>query len=361
MLHLRSKKLAPVAGLLAIVITALNCLYVARADAATSAPELGLYGGSTPDGPLAVDGFSAWLDQPVTVANDFLGMYEWSDVSDPRPLKEWGTWAARDPKRKVVLAVPMLVGTPPANFPPTAADDALTSSLLASGAAGEFDAHFTSLGTKLVQAGLPRASLRIGWEHHGNWYLWRARPNVAAWITYYQRIVDTLRAVPGSHFTFIWNPGVGTPEWVNGVPFRAETTYPGDAYVDQVGIDVYDYSWGQYPYPAGATAEEIRARQDAAWIEIADGDHGLSFWSNFAVSHGKPLVLPEWAVQTRPDGHGGGDNPRFIEGMHSWVTSHPVAWHSYFQVDWIDGTHDLRHFPLAEARFRDLLDRKSVV
>jgi len=47
------------------------------------------------------------------------------------------------------------------------------------------------------------------------------------------------------------------------------------------------------------------------------GYYGLDYWSSFARQHNKPLALVEWGVWNRGDGHGGGDNPSFIQVCYS--------------------------------------------
>jgi hypothetical protein len=42
-------------------------------------------------------------------------------------------------------------------------------------------------------------------------------------------------------------------------------------------------------------------------------------WANFARAHGKRLSIPEWGVTYRSEGHGGGDNPRFIANMIHFI------------------------------------------
>lgn len=196
--------------------------------------------------------------------------------------------------------------------------------------------------------------VRLGWEHHGNWFRWRSRPDPGAWSAYYRRIVAVMRQVPGQQFNFVWNPGVGIAEWYNGGPYYSEVSYPGDDVVDWVGVNIFDYSWDQYPYPSWATAEQRLQRQQAAWSQQAWGDHGLAFWQSFAASHGKAMVIPEWGVQQRADGHGGGDDPYFVERMHDWIVTRGVPWHVYFNFDGVDARASLSNFPLSRERFLNL-------
>jgi hypothetical protein len=143
-----------------------------------------------------------------------------------------------------------------------------------------------------------------------------------------------MRAVPGSSFTFNWNPNLGAGT------FPAELAYPGNAYVDVVGIDVYDTSWTWYPTPSGVSVEKAR---QSAWSWVLNGDHGLTFWSSFARQHGKPMSISEWGVTWRADGHGGGDNPYFIDRMMDFIADpvNNVVVNHYFNTHSLALSHDL--------------------
>ena len=217
-------------------------------------------------------------------------------------------------------------------------------------ATGAYDLHWVTLGRNLVANSLPATVIRPGWEFNGSWYRWSAANGKAgAFRGCFQRLVSSMRAVPGSRFTFDWSPNIGP----GNMP--AEQAYPGDAFVDIIGLDVYDLSWTWYPVPAGTSLSQAR---EAAWSWTARGDHGLSFWSAFAASRQKPLALAEWGITARPDGHGGGDNPLFVDRMMDFILdpANNVRANHYFNVDlpWVQ--HDLTRadtqFPASAAQLR---------
>ena len=172
-----------------------------------------------------------------------------------------------------------------------------------------------------------------------------------------------MRSVKGAErLQFCWNPALGWQQ------FPAEGAYPGDDYVDIVGLDVYDESWGQdtYPLPEGATPEEAERRRDRAWNDVIyGGNMGIKSWSDFAHKHGKLLAFPEWSISKREDGHGGLDNPKFVERMHEFIQNpaNNVYFSCHFDVQAGDGHHQMspglggdetNEFPLSAARFRGL-------
>jgi hypothetical protein len=233
----------------------------------------------------------------------------------------------------LILAVPILAGPPDRGGPTRGTIDLGIPVSLKDGAAGKYNRHFKQLAENLVANQLTDAVLRPGWEFNGGWYAWAAKGHAKEFAAYWRQIVTTMRAVPGTErLTFCWNPTLGDQD------FPADQAWPGDEYVDFVGVDVYDETWNKdtYPWPATASAAEISARRRKVWDEwIMHSPRGLAFWTKFAQKHGKPLAIPEWGLNRRADGHGGGDNPWFVERMHAFVTdrANRVAFHCYFDVN----------------------------
>lgn len=256
------------------------------------------------------------------------------------------------------------------------------STTLAQGAAGAYNSHFLTLANNLISRGLSAATLRIGHEGNGTWYRWAFRSsaytgtgtapgnynggnpnwNNAARLygaydyrDYFQQIVTTMRGAAGAAFKFEYCPNLG----ISGSNSDWQLAYPGDAYVDYIGMDFYDQSWasGSYPYVGGETAAQRAARQLAAWNDILNGSRGLVAHKNFAVAHGKLMSYPEWGLFTRPDGHGGMDDPDFIDRVDGWFSGlgSLLAHEMYFDFVASDGDHYIgpgtTAFPLGRARY----------
>ena len=105
---------------------------------------------------------------------------------------------------------------------------------------------------------LPDAVIRLGWEFDGGWMPWSSPGNEALWVQAYRHVHDVFRGgLPG--FKFDWN---GDSGYLQG----QTAAYPGDSYVDVVGIDLYDKGMG------GATAWNSSTRSwsdpNAAWSRI---------------------------------------------------------------------------------------------
>jgi hypothetical protein len=272
---------------------------LARVAGVAAAPAehtlIGTYGGAGCTGLPEVKAFETWLGRRLDVVLDFLQTDTWSGMVNEA---NWIAGCWKDlPGRRLALSVPMLVheGDP----------------TLAQGAEGAFDQHFRELARILVASGYADAFIRIGWEFNGNWYSWTARDHAQVFAAYWRRIALAMRAVPGARFRFDWNPTV-----TDG---PTEAAYPGDDVVDVIGLDVYNQSWPRIEDPA------------RRWATLLHHPAGLIWHRDFARAHGKPRSFAEWGTGTRPDGHGGGDDPLYVRNMLEWMrTGEPVAYTCYW-------------------------------
>jgi len=312
---------------LAVAFTVLLTALFGQVHAANPAATLGVYAGS--GSPDAVAAFEARLGRNLNQVHDYQPKDRWSSLADITwPLSRWN--ASRYAHR-VTYSIPMLPDS---------------GGTLAEGAAGVYNAHFRNLALALVAAGDRDVKLRLGWEFNGNWFKWSIGvPNGAVdYGAYWRQIVKTMRSVPGASFKFDWCANNGS-SYVNGRSLDAASAYPGDAYVDYIGMDVYDQSWSAQ-----------RADPSARWNEYVTRKDGLEWQRAFAAAHRKQISFPEWGIGHRTDGYGGGDSPYFIERMYEWIRTNPVAYHDYFEF--ADSVLDARLFggrsPKASARFIEL-------
>ncbi|HET9186630.1 MAG TPA: glycosyl hydrolase [Acidothermaceae bacterium] len=291
------------------------------------APLLGVYAGPDSKGVAGAAAFGTATGVQPQAILDFSATDSWANLTAP----SWLISAHSGQPAQFELALPML---------PDGAQYTLATC-----ASGGYDAQWRTTASNLINHQLASTIVRPGWEFNGNWYHWSAKNDIAGFIGCFRHIVDTMRSVPGQQFRFDWNPDVG----LNSFP--AEQAYPGDAYVDYVGVDVYDYSWSRYP--AGSSG--LAAAREAAWNDLLNGNHGLAFWSAFAAAHHKPMAVPEWAAASRTDGHGGGDNASFIDHVFDFIENpaNHVAYMHYFNTYSSSNDHSLTagHLPAAAAEY----------
>jgi hypothetical protein len=103
---------------------------------------------------------------------------------------------------------------------------------------GKHDAYIKTFAKAVKENGWP-VGLRFGHEMNGHWYPWAERNGVnkpgqyqAAW----KHIHDIFRRAGADNVIWIWSPNT-----LRGAdPVSLKSLYPGDAYVDWLGISAYD-------------------------------------------------------------------------------------------------------------------------
>ncbi len=268
-----------------------------------------------PADPSGVSAFAGATKTAPTIASDYLPASSgWAGMDGANGSLSWlfaDGWAGSG--YTLSLGVPII---------PTNSNNVAVGTL-ATGATGAYNSYFVTLAQTLVAAGESGAYLRLGWEFDGNWYAWQALTPAAEanYATYFQQIVTAMRSVSGENFKFVWNPDASAfvPDQSIVSGYNVSLAYPGNAYVDYIGLDAYDQSWNTPQTPSNAWADSTLPALSAA--------------ETFAAAQGKPLAFCEWGIAIRSDGHGLGDDPLYVNNMVSWMRAHSVAYESYFDYN----------------------------
>lgn len=210
-------------------------------------------------------------------------------------------------------------------FPPN-------KSTLSAVAAGEHTSQHQRLARSLIRNGMSSATLRFGHELNGRWSSDGAVDRPELFIEAWKQVINTMDSVAEGDFSYMWAPHIGR------VHMDPTTAYPGDQWVDVIGLTVYDK--GALYYPAQCEKECISERRKRTWDRIVGQDFGLDDWAEFARQHQKPLAFPEYGVVARSwNDVGGGDNPLFIENFAQWIAenSDVVKWHNVWSF--VAGPH----------------------
>ncbi len=233
----------------------------------------------------------------------------------------------------------------------SAQGQATARSVLQATVNGSNDGEYRLAAQYLRDGGFGDSIIRLGWEFDGGWYSWSSNGNCSLWQSAWRHVHDVFRSV-SPDFRFDWS---ATSSYM---PSQAACAWPGDNYVDVVGLDYYDRGLSATTDPATGTWV------DPTGVFNSQVLPNLRYQRDFAIAHGKQVSYPEWALASSSE-HGGGDNPAFIQGMYDWMTSLPgagpgsLAYQSYFNEDTGpgDGPHRLENFPKAQARFRQTFGR----
>jgi beta-mannanase len=101
------------------------------------------------------------------------------------------------------------------------------------------------------------------------------RGTAADYVAAFRHVVDVFRARGATNVAFVWSVTGYAFQSASGESASAASTYPGDAYVDWLGVDPYNFDHG------------------GAWHSLA---YEMGPWYEWVrTTHpGKPLMLSEW-------------------------------------------------------------------
>ena len=185
-------------------------------------------------------------------------------------------------------------------------------------AAGQHDAYLRTWARGVKAFGTP-VVLRFAHEANGTWYPWSpgvAGTTAADVVGAWQHVRDVFRREKATNAVFRWSPNVPFP---GSTPMAQ--VWPGSSYVDQVGLDGYNWA-GHLP--------------STTWTSFADvvraGVAELGTLSTLPV-HVSETASPE----TAPDGTG--DKAAWIRDLFASLRADPrlagVTWFSHRkELDW---------------------------
>lgn len=236
----------------ATAVTADGSSWIWQCTGSTGGNVAGCYayssgGGDTCPGPTILGTFvgipddTSAANQAAFVANwdSFVGamgqaptMME-TNLDFTHPLSQWvsdqTTWNVPSWQASSLANVTPLIGVPMA----LQGDDGDTD--FRAIISGAWDATLNGVFQAWASAGHPVIYIRPGWEMNGNWYAWSVTSaNAADFVAAFQHIATLAHNFSGAKITVVWTPSVP----IVGAA-AASSYYPGDAYVDAIGVDIY--------------------------------------------------------------------------------------------------------------------------
>ena len=287
-----------------------------------SAAGLGIYDGKS--SPSGIETAASWLGSSGSIkyAQDFIDATDWAHISDPWQLPNW-----KGSPYTMIWGVPMV----PCGGPSTqCATNVSDYDLVASGGA---DGYFKTLAQNLVSAGFGSSYIRLGWEFNASWMGWSTcnqdGSGPTSWLSdfvpAFRNIVTSMRSVSGADFKFIWNPLVSSNVSCPGG--NLEKFYPGDKYVDQVALDIYDGVGQVVKSDSERWADLVNGVNGGHWTSSIPSaingqkfqGYGLTWLAAFGKEHTKEVGIPEWGLDTASQEAGGGDDGYFVTQMANWI------------------------------------------
>ena len=287
----------------------------------TSSGNVGVYAGYSPD---KVDAFEDWLGKDVDFVLVHAGRASWSDwLGSVKGLIE--NYKGID--ASVAWSLPMFI----------------TGGSFKEALTGAYDANYLA-AAKLIAASAKNGEpiyIRIGEEFNGAWQPWAAKGQEKLFIATFQRIVDIFRSVD-SDFKFEWNVNMGD------FGMNPADAYPGNDYVDVIGMDFYYKSQWDNP------------NTKAAWDYNVSRKYGLQWLEDFAKANNKPTAYSEWGIDSA-------DGAAYMAAAKAWFDSHNVLYQVYWDVNYAGSNqymlNDTRYTKTAAAYktlFGDISDTSFI-
>ena len=270
----------------------------------------GVYAGFYPEG---VTAFESWLDGSTSFIALHTGKANWTDWLNSINT-ELKYFAPLTSTHQLDWTIPMFVdgGTLPA------------------AASGAYNSYYVQAAKALV-AGLPNEStiyVRVGEEFNLAGFPWTATNDPQDYVKAYQDFVTAFRSV-SSKFKFEWNVNEAN------TGMNPASAYPGDNYVDIIGMDFY--------YKAAYDGSDPLK----AWNNKVNDTYGLQWLENFATAHGKPTAYSEWGVDSNTAGP-------YVQKAFQWFASHNVVYDNYWDANQggFNGQIDNGQYAAAASAFK---------
>ena len=182
--------------------------------------------------------------------------------------------------------------------------------------------RFAQVVRPAAEAGVP-VLVRFAHEMNGSWYPWGQQPS--AYREAFARVARVVHQIPGAET--LWAPNYGGGYPFSGGPYEAQPGtaafadldsggdgrldgtddpyapyYPGDDFVDWVGMSLYHwgaaYPWGENEVPE---AGKFVAQLTGTYLGDGGDDRAVpDFYEEYASRRGKPLAIPETGALYQP-------------------------------------------------------------
>lgn len=151
---------------------------------------------------------------------------------------------------------------------------------------GQMDSYITQFALAIKSYGAP-VTLRFGHEMNGDWYPWGNR--ASEYVTAYRHLVDLFRREAVSNVQWVWSINSDNVPYT---PIKSVSQfYPGDNYVDLIGIDGFNFGNDNNGFRSFSTIYQPS-------------------YSFITATYRKPIVISEIACAEE-----GGDKGQWVKDM----------------------------------------------
>jgi len=239
--------------------------------------------------PKDILNYEKWLGKKTEGVLAYIGDTSWEDFNVGWACDLW-----KNTNSTIIWSLPLI---------PKGAN--LTDS-----AKGNYNEHYKKVAKDLAsfRSNESVIYIRTGWGFNGERFTWKAAGQTENYINTWKQFVNSFRSV-SPKFKFEWCPHMGD------LSMPAEKCYPGDSYVDSIGMEVFDES----------DSSKITNPVER-WNFYLTRSHGLNWIESFANEHKKRVTIPVWGVGDKQSG----DNEYLIEQLSNWMNKNNVLYENYW-------------------------------
>jgi hypothetical protein len=285
-------------------------------------------------GPLDVTripAYEAWLGHKIDIAEGSGNLQSYSGSTALDDEKEFDSPWVADPAtsagKTLAIGFQFMTYRNGKSDGETYATMSKGSNILPSGYT--VDQRYKAWGQYLINHGQPNAIIRMATEFNlGSTFPWGINiydtTQVANFVAAERTFVTDVRSLLGQHFMIDWNIALDPGNPGQNIVMNA---YPGDAYVDYIGLDSYDQV---VPYGSAWTNPQ---EQWSRHYNGYNGANGIKVYLDYARAHGKKISFPEWGLGWIYGPPAPLEDPYYINQMFALMNdpNNNVAWESFWE------------------------------
>jgi hypothetical protein len=193
--------------------------------------------------------FAALAAIPASAQAIQLGAYTPGAPADAKALASYTQMVGRQPD--IVMwfrdfGQPLMYSNEVANLRATGQTPMITwmpyQQKLSSIASGAYDAYLHESAKIAKSWGTP-LQIRFAHEQNGDWFPWGAGSSTSSeFVDAWRHVVSVFRADGATNVKWVWSPNIQ-----EGSKYPIAPTFPGDEWIDYVGLDGYNWGnkWGE--------------------------------------------------------------------------------------------------------------------
>jgi hypothetical protein len=249
------------------------------------------------------DAFGAWRGRPTTSNWINVHWVTWDWMTNPgfystldgtNPVKVWDLYAGWS--GVMVLSMSMAGSS----------NDSSYDQRMRECANGDFDGYWNTFAQNAANAGRSGNDTVVSLAHefNGTWFKWNpGTVGLDVWKSCWRHVYSAIHAKSSLRVAWVFSASSNTTKGGDYSVNTAWDAYPGDDYVDIVGINRYDF-------------RSLSSNTTTNWRDTCNNTQDICYAANYARQHGKPIGVPEWSMDRGQ--YGWGDLPAFVTMMFNF-------------------------------------------